>query len=205
METSEWLSVVLSIFGVACGAGISWVFFRTQLLTDFNKLQESLHTVVTMQLDLAQKIDLSKEIKDGVDLGSIKDTVQKLDRDLNSAVKEILSDVKSQQQELANKIQQEFRSQSDTATSSVKAAFSSEVSKYIANKNDQEQLLSSLVSSFMDGMHAMGEYQKINIEKETLSSISEIESKISESIDNVVEEVVSLKNQVTMLPNNNGS
>lgn len=200
METSEWLSVALSLFGVASGAGISWLFFRTQLLADFGKLQNELKVVTSMQLDLAQKIDLSKEIKDGADISAIKSTVQKLDKDLNLAVKEILSDVKEQQKELANKIQYEFRTQSKTATNSVKAAFSSEVSKYISNKKDQEQLLSNLVSSFMDGMHAMGEYQRINIEKETVSSISSLEGKITESIDNVVDEVVSLKKQVTMIP-----
>lgn len=205
MGTSEWLSVALSIFGVVCGTGISWIFFRTQLFTDFISFKEKLSSVVTMQLVLAQKIDLTEELKNNADITSIKNTVQKLDRDLNTAVREILTDVKEQQKELANKIQSEFRSQSETATSSVKAAFASEVSKYIANKRDQELLLSSLVSSFMDGMHAMGKYQKANIEKETLSSISDIERKISVSIDNVVNEVVSLKQQVAILPGKNDS
>jgi len=248
MQFSDWLTIILSLLGIFSGAGISWMFFRTQLLADFTSLHEKLvklnvprdvnavvnprlgeissqlqeltHKVSNINItkgvglalspkldtvcadirELKTKIDIIEQLNNSKEIASIKNTVEKLDRDLNSAVREILSNVKAQQFELAERIQATFKSQSETATNIVRDAFSAEISKFVKNSTDKEKLLTSLVNSFMEGMRVMGDYQKKNIEIETSNSISDIEKKIANSIENVFEEVVSLKQQLVSIP-----
>lgn len=248
MQLSDWLTIIFAIVGIASGAAISWLFFRTQLLTDFGALREKLtkidvprdvnavvnpaladirsellklqHTIKAidvgsnvgrtvnpklelMQVDikeLLRQVHFSQALDNGKEIASLRATVEKLDSNLNAAVKEILKDVKAQQFELAERIQKEFRSQSRTATSSVRDAFSKEIGRFVNNTQDKEALLSKLVESFMDGMRVMGEYQRQNIERETSTSIEDIERKVTRSIEDVMGEVVTLREQVIALP-----
>jgi len=193
MGQSDWLTICLSILGILVGAGISWMFYRTQMLADFS----ALHADVK---DLQTKLNLVEQFNNTKEIASMKATIEKLDCNLNSAIKEILSNVKAQQYELAAKIQNEFKSQSDTATNIVRDAFSNEIGKFIKDSKDKEKLLKNLVESFMEGMRVMGEYQRINIEKETSISISDIEQKITSSIEEVLEEVLELKDKFLALP-----
>ncbi len=187
------------------------------MLTDFSSLREKLvelnvprdvNAVVSPQIqaihadvkDMQTKLNLMEQLNNTKEIASIRSTIEKIDSNLNSAIKDILSDVKAQQFQLAESIQKEFRTQSDTATNVVKEAFSSQLSNFIKDSGDKERLLKSLVESFMDGMRVMGEYQRKNIEKETSKSISDIEQKISNSIEEVLEEVVQLKNQIIAIP-----
>lgn len=239
MGSSDWLTISLSLVAVLAGAGISWMFFRTQLLADFRALREALarinvprdvDTAVSPKMstiasevqllrqgldhsvspkiaaiytdirELKERIDIREHIDSSKDIASIKATVEKLDGNLSSAVRDILSDVKSQQRELAERIQAEFRSQSQTATGSVRDAFAQEIAKFVGDNRDREKLLARLVESFMDGMRVMGDYQRTNIEAETAASITEIEKKISRSIEDVFDEVVELRDKVIALP-----
>ena len=239
MGPTDWLTVSLSLFAVLAGAGISWMFFRTQLVADFRSIKEVLSKIdVPRDLDatlkpriasidseirmlrqgldhsvaskvasiytdlqqLKERIDIQQRMESRDDIASIKATVEQLDGSLGSAVREILSDVKAQQRELAERIQAEFRSQSQSATNTVRDTFATEVEKFVSDSRDREKLLASLVDSFMHGMRVMGDYQRKNIETETTASIDEIEKKISRSIDDVLEEVVELKQQIVALP-----
>ena len=42
MELSDWLTLVFSLLGVFADAGVSWMFFRTQLIADFRSQKEKL-------------------------------------------------------------------------------------------------------------------------------------------------------------------
>ena len=77
-----------------------------------------------------------------------------------------------------------------------------EIEKFVSDSKDKERLLSSLVDSFMNGMKMMGEYQRQNIEVETANSIKDIETKITASIEEVLDEVVELREKVIALPSN---
>jgi len=249
MQFSDYLTIILSLVGVIAGAAISWLFFKTQLITDFTSLKEKLielnvprdvNAVVNPQLEEIRKklevmslkvenskpqipfnsvvidkkmdrihadikniqsmMDLIEHLDSSKEISAIKNTVEKLDKDLNSAVREILSNVKAQQLELAKKIKSTYESQAITATNVVRDAFSSEVRKFVKDSVDREKLLTSLVDSFMEGMRVMGDYQKTNIETQTTKSINDIEEKIISSIDKVVDEVGSLKNQIIAIP-----
>lgn len=242
MQFSDWLTIILSLVGVLAGAAISWMFFRTQLLTDFRSLREKLlelniprdvNAVIYPQInelkstlnnllhktestksnkkiddmhydikEIKTMINLIEQIDNSKEIAAIKNSVEKLDKDLNASVREILHNVKVQQLELAERIQSTYNSQAMTAGNVVRDAFSSEVSKFVKDSVDREKLLTSLVNSFMEDMRVMGDYQKKNIEAETSSSINDIELKITNSIDKVIDEVGLLRNQLVSIPNN---
>ena len=52
----------------------------------------------------------------------------------------------------------------------------------------------------MEGMRVMGDYQNKNIENQTTKSINDIEKKITNSIDDVIDEVGLLRNQIVAMP-----
>ena len=200
MTSSDWITIVFSLIAVLIGAGVSWAFFRTQLLTDVGKLREALDQIREAQIQLKEKMDISGQLDSHDDLLAIRSTVEKLDGDLNRAVSSILSDVKEQQKLLATKIQEKFEAQSIEARQSVQDAFQAELKKFIPDPQQQEQLLNSLVRSFMAGIKTMGEYQKINIEEQSISTASTLEQQIKGSIDNVLKEVTDLKETVEQMP-----
>ena len=49
----------------------------------------------------------------------------------------------------------------------------------------------------------MGEYQRKNIENETSKSINDIEHNVLKTIGNVLDEVLTLKDQIIALPSSN--
>jgi hypothetical protein len=126
-------------------------------------------------------------------------TIRGLHKDLTVAINTILADIRKHHGELAIRIQDEFAAQSHTATQVVQSAFAQEVCKFIADVGKQDQLLKCLVGSFMDGLRTMGEYQKLNIEKETDASATELEKRIKEAIRKVLEDVSELHDEVVHL------
>lgn len=64
----------------------------------------------------------------------------------------------------------------------------------------QDKLANNLVTSFMDGFKTMGEYQRVNVEAQSAAHLATIENRINGSINEVLEQVVDLKDQLPGLP-----
>ncbi|MEL6110646.1 MAG: hypothetical protein AAFU85_31960 [Planctomycetota bacterium] len=231
MTTSDWITITFSLVAVVIGAGVSFALFRTQLLTDSQSLRDSLTvidqqtqafdrrldaeaqgqqllitslaTIEHTQSQILERMDLAKQIDDNSDLAEIRSTVERIDTRLHDAVRNIVGDVKEQQAELAAKIQRQFEHQSREATQVVREAFVAEVKKFVTDTRKQDKLVKNLVDSFMEGLRTMGQYQKTNIEGQSETSLNEIEQSISESINQVLDEVVDLKGQLIGLPQPN--
>ena len=204
MTPSDWLSIVLTLLSVFVGTCVSWVFFRTQLIADFASLRtlvlDKLTAIHNTELELAAKIDTAERLEKHDDLASIRETVNRIDSRLHESVGSIVTNVKEQQRELAEKIQQQFEIQSKEATRIVNASFSKEVREYISDSRKQEKLLKSLVETFMDSIRVMGDYQRKKLEEQSTLSLESIEKGITSSIGRVLKEVVELKDQLPRLP-----
>jgi hypothetical protein len=133
------------------------------------------------------------------DISALGITIGELHENIIMTVSTILTDVKEQQLELAKRIFNEFSAQSYSATKIVKDSFSKEICKFINDTLEQEQLLEYLVDSFMEGMRTMGEYQRINIENETLNATQQLEIRIRDSISKIINEVSELHDKVKVI------
>jgi hypothetical protein len=204
MSTSDWITITTALVGAMIGAVVSWVFFRTQFLADYSSLRTvllakftELHSILS---EVTGKIDVSKKLSEHDDLAAIRLLVGQIQAQLQLSVDSLVSDVKGQQIELARKIQDQFRFQSEKATQVVRDAFATEVRKFITDTKKQDKLVQGLVESFMDGLRTMGEFQRHKIEVQSEVSLSIIEKRITDSINQVLEEVVNLKEKLPALP-----
>lgn len=200
MTPSDWITITMTLVAVLVGCGVSWAFFRTQLVADFKQILAKLSSLESKHDVMVSKVDAIESFKDATDLVEIKKTVDNIDRSLHTSVTSIISDVRMQQQELALRIQAEFDKQTVSSVDVVAQSFKNEIGRFVEDTNKQELLLTKLVQSFMDGLKAMGDYQRVSISDQSSTSLEAIEQSIKGSIDDVLDEVVELREQVLSLP-----
>ena len=95
MVLSDWLTIVFSTLGVLAGAGISWVFFRTQLLADFGSINEKL-----AEINITRDVDITVNPK----LADISAELQLVRQGLDHGVLDKLDSIYSDMKEVKEKI-----------------------------------------------------------------------------------------------------
>lgn len=92
LTPSDWLQVVLFFAAILIGWISSWIFFRAQQNTDFNRLKESITRLEGILAILGDKINTSIDIKSTIkDMYDIKLSIDQMSTSLSYSVRENLS------------------------------------------------------------------------------------------------------------------
>lgn len=92
LSSSDWLQIVLSIAGFLVGALLSWVFYRAQQSTDFNRLRDSVNELSRFVGTLSDAVRLGAESTSKSHLSS-EATVARLDTQMESRITKLNANV----------------------------------------------------------------------------------------------------------------
>ena len=106
MSLSDWITITLSLFGFCVAGVISWIFFRAQQNTDFQKISETLKLLTSGQeylnsLISEQKSQYDKLIEKSSDISKIPQLLQKSDISIEK-VNTLFSSLSLLQQKIDN-------------------------------------------------------------------------------------------------------
>jgi hypothetical protein len=121
---------------------------------------------------------------------------QKLDSinsGINEAVRKILSEVSSQQQAFATDLQRQFSTHTADGMAVIRQAVAQDLSNLMVPAAQRDQLLARLLDMIQNAISQMGEFQKLNLQKQTENVVTRIEETLNESMTGVVKEVKSLQ------------
>lgn len=194
-----YLTVIMSLVAILAGAGVSWLFFRAQQQTDFQRLMSRLDnlgqdlTKVVRSGEVSEKIDLSR------DLAEIRAAVYSLSEDVGGLAKEILSDVGRQQNRLLDSVQARFLAQVKESNRALRASIESEL-KGARSVDREGQVVDNLVQLVGNAIQTMGNYQRIAIEEESRAALDRVEKTVTSAVREVSDDVGELRKRIDAFP-----
>lgn len=199
MNSSDWLQIVLSIVGFLGGAALSFVFFRTQQVLDFNRLNESIkglaHDISELKRDktLETKLEDMGTKSESNELKSISTTLESIQNKLNETVIRILNDIKSEQAELRKSLQEKYEGQSKDAIRVIERALRQELDRVLPVPEKREEVIENMTRLIEQAFIQLGKYQRLNIERQSSSTLSVLEEKVIVAINEVGAKVQELQ------------
>ncbi len=228
MSQSDWLQIVLSLIGFFLGAIVSWVFYRAQQNTDFNKLREEI-TKVTTALDQNRNelrsqskknnefikraeatlnevlkatvtLDVNQKFDELQDYSSIREKVDIISTNLGKVVEDIMIEVRGSQEIMFMTLQEKFDEQTNASLKLLEDSLRQELKSVLKAPSDIDMVLSKSLQVIENAIKAMGQYQQANMDQQADQILSAVEEKFVTALDEVVSEVSDLKEQVASLP-----
>ena len=221
LSSSDWLTIISSMLGMGIAAAISWIFFRAQQKTDYVKIRESLTSLESKNIlineilieqrtstekminniysiknstSMNDKIDLFKELSD------IKNQVNGLGSNVISLVDKITSDIKIQQSELLELVQQKFYQQVSMAQKTLVKDIERELLNAGKEPVDESEKLQRIVELIGHVLNSMGEFQRATIKNQSEIILSNVQSDIVGRVNEVSREVNDIKRKMDQLP-----
>lgn len=158
-----------------------------------------LNDVIKVTAELQTSANLGKRLDDKQELISIRSTIDTINVNLERAVKTIIAEVRGQQEELSQKVQEKFEEQSQEAIRILEEALRKEL-KDAVPVQQRDVLLGKFVELIGQAINGMGQFQRLSIEQQSSSALITVESKVTEAINEVASEVKDLKDKVDSLP-----
>ncbi|KPA15505.1 hypothetical protein MHK_004285 [Candidatus Magnetomorum sp. HK-1] len=221
MQLSDWLTILFSILGVSIAAVISWIFFRAQQKTDYVKIRELLLSIENQNNlsnsilhDQKSSLDQIKNnvqsvkdlcgVNDKIDLlqqlNDINKQVGMLGGDVSSLVEKITLDIKSQQRELLDIVQQKFYKQVLKTQDVLLKDLEKEILITRNGNMDEGHTLTRIVDLIGHVLNSLGEFQRANIQEQSSIILTNVKTEIGNRVDEVFKEVTIIKKQMDNLP-----
>jgi uncharacterized protein YoxC len=177
----------------------------TKLQGTVYSIQDLVGSGLTHRLDQLLRIVADLKFRAGKNetasvVSELSESIEGLRKRVIRAVNRILDEVQEQHTELAKKIQSVFEQQSITATDTVERSFTDLLVEIIPENNNHDRLIQRLGEVFMHGMTTMGNYQQINITKQTEMSTFAIRKRITKSVEKVFHNIDEIEERITALP-----
>jgi hypothetical protein len=198
--SNDALNIILSVGGILIGVIVSWVFFRAQQQTDFNKLRDSLSDISNSVAILKDANKLSERIDLVKDFAALRASVDTLGLSVSHLSATIIDEVRGQQKIFMKSVQEEFERQVEKSQKVLESSIERELRKSIPRSPEQEIIISKLADLVKHAMHSMGEYQRVSFQNQSETALQKVEGKVVGAIGEVKKDVEAVKNQVTSLP-----
>jgi hypothetical protein len=198
MNSSDWLTIALTLLGILIGAGISWAFFRAQQQLSFSAFEQKLSEIALGVTTLRENIKLSDHIDVARELGAVRSAVDHLDSAVGSLVGKVVGEVREQQSELLRVVQAQF----DRQVAESREVLRSSVVKELGGSpsaQDQSALVNRLMDLVTDALTAMGHYQRAAIEDQSQAILERVEERIAGAIGKVGDEVHEIREKLSAL------
>lgn len=199
MSSSDWLNIILALSGLFAGAFVSWIFFRAQQKTDFNKLIQMLTDISGSVSILKDTSKISDKVELARDLTTIRVSVDNLSHKVNGLSGEILTDIRGQLDILMRAVSEQFDRQIEKSRTILIGSIERELKNSIPSSPDREILSGKLVDLFNNILHTMGEYQRITIRNEAETTLNNVEGKVTGAVTAVSKEAKQIVTKVDAL------
>jgi uncharacterized protein YoxC len=167
----------------------------TSLDKTISKYDRTIMNLTETMGGLKELTDVSRRLETLQELGAMKATIKNIDDNLGNAVKSIISEVREQQKELSETLQEKFTQQWQNALPVIESSFRKELQTHIPVSKEQDVLLEKMLGLIEQAINKTGEYQRINFEQSLSSALDEIETNVRGVVGSVTNEVQGLGNK----------
>jgi hypothetical protein len=202
LSPSDWLQIVTFMAGIAVSVFLSWLFYRAQQKTDYQKLTSEVQGLkLTLEAHTKSVDELSPKSSDQiVGLERLQGKVDALNQSLTQAVHSIVGEVKQQQTALSSTIQERFSAQSLEAVRIIRELLASDLSRLVPAHSQRDAVIEKFVDIVNHAIKQLGDFQRLNLQQQSSTLIDTIEQRVGSSIAVVVSEVKDIKEAVRALP-----
>jgi hypothetical protein len=198
MSFSDWLTVSAALAGCIIAIVIALYFFRAQQQTDFNQLQERIGAVLEGITDLRNQNNVAEEIRSGEKLLSIQSSIEQLNKDVSYISAKILADIRGEQRELMQTVQEEFEKQIEKSRQELEKSLQKELVQLIPFAS-QHEALNNVTDLVKHVLLSMGEFQRQTFKTQSEETLNKLEVKISGKIGELSNDVKGLQKEMNYL------
>lgn len=188
LNSSDWITIIATLLAVLVGGGISWVFFRTQLLIDIRSIRELVNA-------LAARSDVKHELQQSRKLAALEKQLALIHGNVKTSVAAVEAALHKQRILLIRDIQRQLELETERARSHFDKLLEGVLARAGMDAQERCALIEGLQRAFVDSLRIVGDLdraQSMALVKHDSSILNELLG----TLDEARSELAELKAQV---------